>query len=241
MVTAMLVNNVLILGSGPNVIQILEQDLSSYDKIVVINNAWKVVEEWTDHIYPHDFPDKSKPTVFKSSQNQVDEKQFVSVQNEYGGFVYAGGTMAFTALYWVLGHYRASSIDILGCDMVYPKTGSTHFYGKGTADPLREDISLRSLKAKSARVYAIALQQGCQIANLSSDESEIVAPRRESVTSPAPKPFKIIQDKIIEAKQKETALGYFVEDGRYWEKSNSFSTDEIDLLDALWTETVVIK
>ena len=52
---------------------------------------------------------------------------------------------------------------------------------------------------------------------------------------------KIIQNKIIEAKQKETALGYFVEDGRYWEKSNSFSTDEIDLLDALWSETVVIK
>ena len=41
---AMFVSKILILGSGPNVIEILEQDLSDYDKIVVINNAWKVVE-----------------------------------------------------------------------------------------------------------------------------------------------------------------------------------------------------
>ena len=47
---AIFVNKILILGSGPNVIDILEQDLSVYDKIVVINNAWKVIEGWTDHI-----------------------------------------------------------------------------------------------------------------------------------------------------------------------------------------------
>ena len=41
---AIFVNKILILGSGPNVIDILEQDLSVYDKIVVINNAWKVIE-----------------------------------------------------------------------------------------------------------------------------------------------------------------------------------------------------
>ena len=48
---AIFVNKILILGSGPNVIDILEQDLSVYDKIVVINNAWKVIEGWTDHIF----------------------------------------------------------------------------------------------------------------------------------------------------------------------------------------------
>ena len=238
---AMFVNKVLILGSGPNVIEILEKDLSSYDRIVVINNAWKVIDDWTDHIYPHDFPNQNKPTVFKSSQKQVDEKQFVNIQNQYGGFVYAGGTMAFTALYWTLGHYRPRSIDILGCDMVYPKTGSTHFYGTGTADPLRKDISLRSLKAKSARVYAIALRQGCQIANLSKSESELVAPRRKSVSSNAPKPFQLNENKFNQAKQKEAALGYFIEDGRYWEKSDRFDTDEIDLLDALWIDAISTK
>ena len=38
------VSKILILGSGPNVIEILEQDLSGYDKIVVINNAWRIVK-----------------------------------------------------------------------------------------------------------------------------------------------------------------------------------------------------
>ena len=55
------VSKILILGSGPNVIEILEQDLSGYDKIVVINNAWRIVEGWTDHIFPHDFQIKTNP------------------------------------------------------------------------------------------------------------------------------------------------------------------------------------
>ena len=126
-------------------------------------------------------------------------------------------------------------------DRVYPKTGSTHFYGTGTADPLRKDISLRSLKAKSARVYAIALRQGCQIANLSKAESELVAPRRNSVSSNAPEPFQLNENKFNQAKQKEATLGYFIEDGRYWEKSDSFNTDEIDLLDALWIDAISAK
>ena len=103
----MCIGNILILGSGPNAIEILDQDLSIYHKIVVINNAWKILEDWTDHIYPHDFPDKNKPSMLKSSQQKVEERQFVYIHNQYGGFVYAGGTMAFTALYWVLGHYKA--------------------------------------------------------------------------------------------------------------------------------------
>ena len=235
----MCMGNILILGSGPNAIEILDQDLSIYDKIVVINNAWRILEDWTDHIYPHDFPDQNKPNMLKSSQQKVEERQFVNIQNQYGGFVYAGGTMAFTALYWVLGHYKSEAIDILGCDMVYPKTGSTHFYGKGTPDPLREDISLRSLKAKSARAYALALEQGCQISNLSKSESELIAPRKKSTISPAPQPFKVDKNKLIQANEKETALGYFVESGRYWEESSRFEKHEIDLLDALWMETVI--
>ena len=237
---AIFVNKILILGSGPNVIDILEQDLSVYDKIVVINNAWKVIEGWTDHIFPHDFPNQNKPQVLKSSQKKVDEKQFVDIQNQYGGFVYAGGTMAFTALYWALGYYSPHSIDILGCDMVYPK-GSTHFYGTGTADPLRKIFHFAHLKQSQLGSTAIALKQGCQIANLSKADSKLIAPRRKSVNSAAPKPFKVNENKFNQAKQKEAALGYFVEDGRYWEKSDSFNTDEFDSLDFLWRDTVSVN
>ena len=64
--------------------------------------------------------------------------------------------------------------------------------------------------------------------------------RRKSVNSPAPKPFKVNENKFNQAKQKEATLGYFVEDGKYWEKSDSFNTDEIDSLDFLWRETVSV-
>ena len=40
---------------------------------------------------------------------------------------------------------------------------------------------------------------------------------------------------------KGATLGYFVEDGKYWEKSDSFNTDEIDSLDFLWRETVSVN
>ena len=77
------------------------------------------------------------------------------IQNDLGGFVYAGGTMAFTAGYWALGALRPDVMAFFGCDMVYPTEGS-HFYGNGNADPLRDDITLRNLEAKSARLSIIA-------------------------------------------------------------------------------------
>ena len=46
--------------------------------------------------------------------------------------------MAFTAGYWALYKFKPQLICYTGCDMVY-KGEKTHFYGKGNADPLRED------------------------------------------------------------------------------------------------------
>ena len=41
--------------------------------------------------------------------------------------------------------------------MHYPPDGPTHFYGTGTADPLRSDITLRSLWVALAIVAGIVL------------------------------------------------------------------------------------
>ena len=57
--------------------------------------------------------------------------------------------MAFTAGYWALGALKPTIIAYLGCDMVY-KGNKTHFYGKGTADPLRNDPTLKNLLSKSS-------------------------------------------------------------------------------------------
>ena len=141
---------ILIIGSAPDSVNATKWKNISFDKIVAINNAWKVRKDWTNCIYPEDFPEHKRP---KSSKTQTvhSSEEYVKAQNHFGGFVYAGGTMAFTAGYWVLYKFKPQIICYTGCDMVY--TGEkTHFYGKGKADPLRKDKTLNNLLAKSARL-----------------------------------------------------------------------------------------
>jgi hypothetical protein len=49
-------SKVLILGSAPNVVAVKDIDVSCYDEIIVINNAWQVLGSWTEHIFPYDLP-----------------------------------------------------------------------------------------------------------------------------------------------------------------------------------------
>ena len=170
-------SNILILGSGPNVVQCRDWPRNGFDRIVAINNAWAVRPDWDVLIHPEDFPVERRPVDTHESQAIITAETFVPAQNAYGGFVYAGGTMAFTAGYWALHDLAPTVMAFLGCDMVYEDGPRTHFYGKGEADPLRPDVSLRSLEAKSARLEAIAAQQGCALVNLSTDESRLTFPR----------------------------------------------------------------
>ena len=229
---------VAILGSGLNVIAARNWSIQPFDKLIAINNAWQVRKDWDDLIFPYDFPSNRKPIHFKPKQKVITETEFVPVQNQYGGFVYAGATMAFTAAYWVLGHYNPKEIAFLGCDMSYPKNGRTHFYGNGAADPLRQDITLLSLKAKAARLYSLALEQGCEITNLSKSTSSLIAPRR-SLLTPRPKPLQIDQVQKKKALTREQKLAYYVPSGRYWEDLGRFDVAEIRSLDTLW-ESVVL-
>ena len=103
--------HVLIIGSGPNAVKASELE-TSFDAIVVINNAWRIRSDWTHLIFPYDFPEERWPQEIQSSQTVITEKEFVPIQNDYGGFIYAGATMAFTAGYWVLGALKLSLIHI---------------------------------------------------------------------------------------------------------------------------------
>ena len=197
--------HVLIIGSGPNAIKASELE-TSFDAIVVINNAWRIRSDWTHIIFPYDFPEERWPQEIQSTQSVITEQEFVPIQNQYGGFIYAGATMAFTAGYWVLGAFKPSHISFIGCDMHYPKRGKTHFYGKGTADPLREDISLMSLKAKSNRFFCLAHEQGCQVGNLSDGPSKLTFPRICSTPS-WPEPPNLRKDLIVKALTQEKDLG----------------------------------
>jgi hypothetical protein len=224
---------ILMLGSAPMAADAASWPREPFDKIVAINNAWRIRADWDAAVYPFDFPRERHP-VPGPGQRLVTESDFVPAQNSMGGFVYAGATMAFTAAYWALAALRPSVIAVFGCDMHYPKTGRTHFYGTGAADPLRADITLRSLEAKSARLMVLAAMQGCAMVNLSVGPSRLIFPRlaRHSVARSRPRPW--CPDLAAEALAQEAALGYQVPSGRYWEEADRFDAAELDRLDAVW-------
>ncbi|WP_377511364.1 hypothetical protein [Octadecabacter sp. R77987] len=229
---------ILILGSAAQVVSARDWPRAPFDTIVAINNAWAVRPDWDFHIHPEDFPPERCPIDTRPPQQTITASDYVPAQNAYGGFIYGGGTMAFTASYWALHALRPSVIAYLGCDMIYPEGAQTHFYGTGTADPLRTDISLRSLSAKSARFAAIAARNGCAVANLSGDPSRLTFPRATLQDVDKARPLQLDQPAVEAALAAEAALGYMVPSGRYWEVENQFDPTEIDRIDALWLATL---
>ena len=229
---------ILIIGSAPDALEARSFQRKSFESLVVINNAWNIRDDWDYCIFPDDFPESKRPDKNKN-QRLIGSAQYVPLQNKFGGFVYSGGTMAFTAGYWALGYFKPKAIAYLGCDMIY-EGEDTHFYGKGTPDPLRKDPTLKNLKAKSARLEAIAASQNCAIYNLSKRPDSNLVFRRSSLND-IPKnntPRNIDTTLLKSVLQKETQLGYFVEDGRYWKYLDEFSQERIDLLDDLWYKVV---
>lgn len=224
---------VLILGSGPNVVHARGWDKGHFDQIVAINNAWAVRPDWDLLIHPDDFPMDRHPTEMNQGQARVTSDDYVPIQNDFGGFVYAGGTMAFTAAYWALGALQPGVIAMMGCDMTYDAK-TTHFYGQGTADPLRRDISLRSLEAKSARLQILAAQNNCAMVNLSSDPSRLTFPRTTSPETAASLPAPYDATLAAAALAEERRLGYYVPSGKYWKEENRFDPQAIDALDQMW-------
>jgi hypothetical protein len=225
--------NILILGSSPNVTAARDWARAPFDHITAINNAHAVRADWDAMIHPHDFPADRVPLA-SPHQRIVTEAEFVPAQNAYGGFVYAGATMAFTAAYWALHALRPRVIAMFGCDMVYPARGPTHFYGQGTPDPLRRDITLQSLEAKSARLMIHAAMQGCAMVNLSGATSRLTFPRAQRDTLAGQRPVMFDTRLAAQALARETDLNYVVPSGRYWEDLAQFDPAALRDLDALW-------
>jgi hypothetical protein len=225
---------VLILGSGPAAVAARGWDRSAFSHIVAINNAWRLRADWDVSIHPEDFPVEHRPALLAPGQRRVEAADYVPVQNRYGGFVYAGGTMAFTAGYWALGALRPRVMAFFGCDMVYAAHGKTHFYGTGTADPLRADITLQSLEAKAAQLQLLAAAQGCACVNLSWQDSRLVFPRATMADLATVAPAAPDAARMAAAQAREAELGYMVPSGRYWEEAGRFDAGALRDLDALW-------
>lgn len=230
---------VLMLGSAPMALEAAGWDRRPFDRIVAINNAWRVRPDWDVSVYPWDFPADRQP-VAGPGQQVVTETEFVPAQNALGGFVYAGATMAFTAGYWALHAMQPGVLAVFGCDMHYPTSGVTHFYGSGTPDPLRADVTLRSLEAKSARLRVMAAMQGCAVVNLSVGPSRLVFPRVSRASVAAARPVAWCPDLAAEALALEAELGYLVPSGRYWEEAERFDVAMLDRLDRLWLQAATL-
>lgn len=244
---------VLVLGSGPDAPRARAWPRTGIDRIVAINNAWRVRPDWDDLVHPKDFPPERRPPVPARGQSLHSFEAYIPAINAHGGIVFCGGTMAFTAGYWALHALRPDLMAFLGCDMVYSGAGATHFYGAGTADPLRPDPTLQSLEAKSARLAHHAARQGCALVNLSeSPESRLLFPRIAAtdladwspadtqdhvarlLTSPA-------QALARQADNHEAALDYAVPSGRYWREFQRFDAAALRSVDALWLEAARLQ
>jgi len=239
---------VLLLGSAPDVVRCQLWSREPFNTIVAINNAWLVRPDYDYLIHAEDFPRDRQPTGPEIGfASVVSANDFVAAQNAFGGFVYAGGTMAFTAAYWAIHRLKPDVLAFLGCDMMYDAArGPTHFYGSGTADPLRPDVTLQSLEAKSARLLVTGVRSGTLCVNLSRlPASRLVFPRMDvgylQAMSQADAEalrsrYETEIDEVAEGagKRMEQGLGYFVEDGRYWEQMDRFDADLLRQLDAAW-------
>lgn len=240
---------VLIVGSAPDAVRVKSFDPCLFNQCVAINNAWQLKKNWDYIIYPEDFPVKNQPTHKNHNAQLITAKEYVPTQNNYGGFVYAGATMAFTAGYWALDKLKPNVIAYLGCDMIYSKSskGVNHFYGKGAADPLRNDITLQSLEAKSARLMAFAKHHNCAMVNLSKQpKSRLLFPRisieqissKESLAKFLKKnKFQLNSSAFKQVLKTEKKLGYMVRSGRYWEVIKKFDPLKLSEIDQLWLKT----
>ena len=231
---------VLILGSAPNAVSAADWPRSWFDRIVAINNAWRVRPDWDTLIYPEDFPEDRRPGQVASNQRLIEAGDFVPAQNAYGGFVHGGATMAFTAGYWALAALRPRILAFMGCDLVYPARGPTHFYGTGAPDPLRPDVSLRDLGARSARLALIAAHEGCACVNLSRAPSALLFPQadpgalRGRLTHP-----DLDRARYAALRAREDALGYATPDGRHDDLAPRVDLAAMALLDRDWRDLLV--
>lgn len=224
---------VLILGSGPAVVNARNWPRDPFDLIVTINNAWQLRPDRDILVHPEDFPSERRPTTITPGQRVIGANDYVPANNVHGGIIYAGGTMAFSTGYWVLETLRPRVVAYFGCDMVY-RGKNTRFYGAGTADPLRADPTLQDLHAKSSRLELIAAYSGCAVVNLSQEETRLSFVRSdradcERITVP-----KIDRVAVETARAAEKQLGAYCPSGCYWEDPLLDATS-LAKIDALWS------
>jgi len=169
-----LIKNVCIIGSAPAAPD-AERLISQETIVVALNNAHRALSRIDYSFYADDFPADLKHS--QTSRIGRSSPQYIPAMQNYGGLIYCGATIAFASMYWAIHVFPYSQISVFACDMVYPE-GKSHFYGRGSPDPLRKNISLQDLKAKTLRLFYFGLRNNALILNASSEPStQLLFPR----------------------------------------------------------------
>jgi hypothetical protein len=85
--------------------------------------------------------------------------------------------MSLAAGYWAIQNLDGMAIGYYACDLIY-KGEVTHFYGTGTPDTLRDDVSLQIIEGKLARLFCWALRRRKLVLNLSEEaETRLIFPK----------------------------------------------------------------
>ena len=241
---------VIILGSAPDAPDAKRFNLKNVTALVTLNNAWKIRDDWTHSIYPEDFPENRRPKP-TATQKCIDHTQYVPANNAYGGIIYAGATMTFTAAYWALSALKPNLLLFHACDMIYNQNTQTHFYGRGSPDPLRNDPTLQSLEGKSNRLTILAARNECLTANLSRlSTSRLTMSRFDPsglTSSTQDRIFKALQElkekidntHVADALRLEKDVNIFWESGDYWNANFELNKKELFEIDKLWEKALI--
>ena len=242
---------VIVIGSG-----LTAPEASTWPKvdgvqIVTINNAWKIRDDWDYAIVNEEMPEHNRPNPSIFGGKIIDSAEpYLEAYSRFGGFCFGGATMAIAVGYWAAAFLDADFVGFIGCDMDYSvHDGKTHFYGVGNPDPLRNDLSLRSLDAKTGRLYLLSLERGAHFLNLSpAPISRLTFPRidydtfsrlnvssKARVTETLASTLSEVNDDIAKAKSLESGADLDVTDARgYLSQLEKIGVETIDRIDRLW-------
>jgi hypothetical protein len=176
-------NKVLIIGSGHSALEYKKYENENFI-IVVVNNAWKVTENWDYWVSAGDYKG-DRPTLIKENQKIITGKDYNLAMSKHGHVNKCGFSIMLNASYWVIENLNPNVIFYLGADMNYKpdNNGNTHFYGIGydiktykKSDPdimveLNSKGNNNFLNDIYMRFYDIAKNKGIEVYNLSSEKN----------------------------------------------------------------------
>ncbi len=128
---------VLILGSAPDVVRARAWPRAGIDAIVAINNAWAVRPDWDWLIHPSDFPLERRPARLRPGQRLVAARRptcrrstpMAASSTSAGRWPSPPPTGRSHAL------AAADSSRSSAATWSTPAPGASHFYGRGAARP----------------------------------------------------------------------------------------------------------